>query len=435
MSSSLPTRFRQAIGDDPGSLILWVGAGLSRQGVREQGKGLPGWHAFTERMIEHLENNARPNAVIAKTRNAFAQRRYLAVATAFVRNTSAAEFSNFMRTELDPDDLVPSRLHEIILSVGFRGIFTTNFDRVFERQHPPPDPVLRYPQCLNEPASVRLPGFLAKIHGCVTQADPNRLVLNTAGYNALNQDERYHTILTSYFSVYPVMTVGYSLRDPDFQAIVRRLRRVFGANMPPVFALMLQPEDKLIRRLRGQGVDVIPYEDRRQLVTVFHELLELAEGRRPSPTVRLSTSPLSTLLVRNAKDAAWESYRAWKHDVEAGRSLSPALGRINVTLKAWRHITRVRVPQREICHRLSLLPCAREVVEKAPTYRIVRRLGRRVLISLEGVYRSPYQADVLVEVIVEQLRSKRDGTTNTLLSVHERRYSAYAWKRRRDLSI
>jgi SIR2-like domain len=434
----VPTRLKMAIQDDPQNLVLWVGAGLSREGVLPLGKGLPDWHELMGLMVEHLEDNRYAPAVIDKAKKALEEERYPDVASVFAKSTDLQEFADFFRGVLDPPDVASSPAHELILRTGLRAIFTTNFDRVFERQTTGVDTVLKYPQCLDDPAFFRRRGLLAKIHGCVTQASPSQMVLTSSNYRALGANKKYKEILHSVILGNSVLTVGFSFRDPAFKAVLSQLRDVFGENLPPVFALMRQADDSIIKKLRKKRVDVIRYENRKQLVSLFRQLLNIAERRRPPATVRVQAAPLSADLS-DVKNRAWDFYCGWRREASGGNFHCPALGRVHITLKGWRHIKRhvkgTRTPQREVAHRLSLLPCAKEVLQKATNARPVRTLfGRRKLLCVQGVHTSRHEADIIVNVIVEQYQSKFGEPRHTFLSVYEERRSAYIGEQGRDLS-
>ena len=56
---SILDKFTDVIGNDPGNCVLVVGSGLSKQGVRVGGKGLPDWDELTRLMVDYLEENKR----------------------------------------------------------------------------------------------------------------------------------------------------------------------------------------------------------------------------------------------------------------------------------------------------------------------------------------------------------------------------------------
>ncbi len=133
----------------------------------------------------------------------------------------------------------------------------------------------------------------------------------------------------------------------------------------------------------------------------------------------LRQSPCFPARVSDVKKAAWEFYADWR---ERG-CMHPQLGKIDITLKGWRHITRRSVPQRAICHRLSLLPLARELIESGAEPKLVREFdgGKRKLLILIGLLRPRYRAAALVTVVVEKQKLNSDDAIVRFYSVHERR--------------
>src|SRR5207245_9906902 len=111
--------------------------------VREGGRGLPDWRTLTKHMIVYLEDNAFATAQLDRLKNAFDKGRYQRVAEVFAKS-AGAHFANFLSSELDPGDIRSSPIHEIILKTGFRRIFTTNLDRVFEHQSVRSEPLPTY---------------------------------------------------------------------------------------------------------------------------------------------------------------------------------------------------------------------------------------------------------------------------------------------------
>lgn len=149
------------------------------------------------------------------------------------------------------------------------------------------------------------------------------------------------------------------------------------------------------------------------------KLLELARNWTGRPNVpMLKSRPLGLTCVRDVCNAAWKYYSGWRH---LG-SHSPKFGRVDVTLKAWRHITRVSSPQQEIIHKLSLLPCAKELIERTNKSTIFWKINaEKELYLLKGLCSTRYREDILVEVILEVSKINGKIVSTKLYSVHERR--------------
>lgn len=154
--------------------------------------------------------------------------------------------------------------------------------------------------------------------------------------------------------------------------------------------------------------------------TSVGDLLKLALAHAGRPQVpRLNESPICLANVRDVKKKAREYFRCWR---EAG-SVSPVFGRVRITLKAWRHMTRASLSQRAIVHRLALLSCAKAAIETAVESQFLRKLENGTeLRAVRGVFKEAFRSDVCVEVVIQAKRHGRNGFANaTLYSVLERK--------------
>lgn len=151
-------------------------------------------------------------------------------------------------------------------------------------------------------------------------------------------------------------------------------------------------------------------------------LLNIARLHAGKPNItRLSIKPLLPASVGEAKKAAWPVFREWCRD----GSLSPRFGRVEVTRRCWRHVTRVTCSPAAVVHKLSLLPSAREVVERGSRSHHLRDLsadGSKQLHAVRGIVHTPYRANILVEVVLEVTMRRGQVDATKLFALHERRY-------------
>jgi hypothetical protein len=242
-------------------------------------------------MIDDLRDSENGDAAtLLRLEDSLKEGRYLEVAQAFKQQTRPDQFVAFLKAELDRPDLCSSTLHEVILKTAFRGIITTNFDMMFEHQSNRLQPLV-YPQFLGDIDSFRRAGFFAKIHGCIrTTGNPaENLVLTEESYSLLRANPKYKTILHSLFVMHPVLTVGFSLRDPDFNGILADLREALGESTPTVYSLMFRPDEAAREEWRKMGVEIIPYADHDELLPFFRQLLALTEAKRGAPQISPTT--------------------------------------------------------------------------------------------------------------------------------------------------
>ena len=290
-------------------------------------KGCPDWDTLIQHMIDDLRDSERCDAEnLKKLDELLKAGRHLEVSKFFKQYTRSDQFATFLKAELDPLDIETSKLHQVILGTSFRGIITTNFDVVFERNSDALQPLV-YPQFLEDPSSIqRSDRFFIKVHGCIrlTPNPATNLILTEESYLFLRTNQKYRAILQSLFLTHCVLTVGFSLRDPDFLGLMDDLREVFGDGMPTVYALMPDPGHDVRDEWRGKGVETIPYKNHTEVTGFFEEILRLSQEKHPAPTVNVV--PKESDIDYDALLEKWQ--RAQKidekhcHHPEANRSFA-----------------------------------------------------------------------------------------------------------------
>jgi hypothetical protein len=166
--------------------------------------------------------------------------------------------------------------------------------------------------------------------------------------------------------------------------------------------------------------------------TALPKLLDIARKHAGRPDIaRLRSAALFSITLAEVKQQAWEFYSQWRSD----GSVSPTFGRVNITLRGWRHLTRPSSSIPAIIHKLSLLRMARELLETSHQSRFLRRIepsrnaGELVgdpsitkeLHSVYGLHQSSYQADIIVEVVLEVTKINGWPCLTKFYGVHEKR--------------
>ena len=280
MPLHLTRQLKRAFEDDPRNCILFVGAGLSAAGVRKNNKGLPTWKQLIQAMVEDLKDSDKCDEIsLQKIDDLFKKTHYLKITKFFRQKTRPDQYAAFLKEQLDPSDLIPSKVHEIILSIDFKGIVTTNFDCVFENQSNRLQPLI-YPQSFDDISSFRRHGFFAKIHGCIRNtANPvDNLILSEESFLSLRSNQKYKQLLQSIILLNPLLTVGFSLTDPDFLGLIEDLKEIYSDTLPTIYSLMLTDNESLRAEWREKGVEIIPYKDHNELISFFSELKQLTNS-------------------------------------------------------------------------------------------------------------------------------------------------------------
>src|SRR5262245_26616753 len=124
-SDQMPPALVEAI--QSGDCVLFVGAGLSA------GAGLPGWVGLLNRMLDWCVQNrvnfaGRKGEIERDIRTG----RLIEVAQRLRRLMGDEAFQRFLKDLLYGDNVKPTENHQLLTSIPFSSILTTNYDKLLE---------------------------------------------------------------------------------------------------------------------------------------------------------------------------------------------------------------------------------------------------------------------------------------------------------------
>jgi len=273
MPVHLPDSLVQAVRDR--KCILFLGSGLSALA------GYPNWSQLIDRLVG--EAKRRPRARLDGLDTIEARRDYFMLAE-FARATLGnAEYARLMKEQLGAH-AAATEAHRLIAATDYRGIITTNYDRLLEttitqvRSWAPTTfthiDVHAMAQALFNPEL-----FIFKMHGDI-QA-PGSIILTARDYDhMLLRSPHVRALLFGALLNYKLLFVGYSLSDPDFNLILGELTLLFENYVPPHFALVPNPgafeADHLLERLNIELLPYDPADNHRAVLEVLQELHDIA---------------------------------------------------------------------------------------------------------------------------------------------------------------
>jgi hypothetical protein len=222
--------------------FLFLGSGFSRRYL-----GLENWKGMLERYcVSHpfeyylaLANGSYPMAarLIAEQFNEhwWTDEKYVEIRE--VSKSAITDGTSAMRIEISR---YLSKLNEItakqsghdlelseLVQLNVDGVITTNWDLFAEQMFPGYEVYVGQDELLfSNPQQI---GEIYKIHGCATK--PKSLVLTDSDYNKFNERNPYLAAkLITIFVEHPVIFLGYSLSDPNINAILRSIASCIGTD-------------------------------------------------------------------------------------------------------------------------------------------------------------------------------------------------------------
>ena len=207
-----------------GRVVLFLGAGASIGAVRDDGAGPPSGLVLRDLLVERfLDEN-------------FASESLAWVAELAQSATDLGTVQDFVAKQFE--DLRPAEFHRNIPTFSWRGLVTTNYDRLLERtysEHVDPAQQIvpfisnqdRIDELLRTPRHVGL----IKLHGCVSRTHDERLplILTVDQYvTHLSERRRLFKTFAEWATENPVVFVGQSLLDQDLRASLLRLSKEVG---------------------------------------------------------------------------------------------------------------------------------------------------------------------------------------------------------------
>ncbi|MFZ5861746.1 MAG: SIR2 family protein [Nitrospirota bacterium] len=177
----------------------------------------------------------------------------------------------------------PTPAHQLMCTFTWRGLATTNYDRLIEQAYETtpaavqvPKPFIengdRVEEHLRDPRSV----MLLKLHGCITRtANPEcPLILTTDQYiEYLKGRSRIFSHLREWAYELPLVFIGHSLQDPDLRAILLEMTQL-GERRPRYYAVVPRVDD--VQRRFWEAKRISPLQG------TFEEFLQALDSTIPA---------------------------------------------------------------------------------------------------------------------------------------------------------
>ncbi len=281
-----------------GRAAVLVGAGFSRNAESiTPGATFPDWRQLADGLYDGLYP---PHGLTLDGRKRHERERREATAGGGVLRIASEYETAFGRADLDAlirrlvpdDDYRPGRLHELLLSLPWSDIFTTNYDTLLERAGPAVHE--RKYDLILSPAD--LPGAMrpriVKLHGSFPAQRP--FVATEEDFRAYpTRCAPFVTLVTESLMENALVLIGFSGDDPNFLAWSGWVRDQLGPHAPTIYLCgmlrLTAPRHRLLERRGVIPIDLSPlFQPRGAEDTNRHAdalewlLLNLLHGAPPS---------------------------------------------------------------------------------------------------------------------------------------------------------
>lgn len=221
---------------------IFVGAGLSR------GAGLPDWTGLLASLIDKAEADRSMSREKADECRELARdsSKFLMLAQE-MKETLGVEFKSVIEEIFGEDNLQPTGAHELLSKLRKnRFIITTNYDLLIEKSFVKrgilPPAFKYYEAHAIQRELYKRNFFLLKAHGDARTA-AEQIILTDKDYRRLLYKEPgYQSALQSIFTMYSVIFIGSSIRDPELGLLLNYINAAFPEGGIPHYALMTTEE-------------------------------------------------------------------------------------------------------------------------------------------------------------------------------------------------
>lgn len=205
--------------------IFFLGSGISAGSLSlDKSSSPPTWNDFLNKLINLIPDNTDNKLLINDLMSKF---KYLEAAEIIYDLIPKADYSKFIRDELDLPKYQPSKIHELVLQLDPKIIVTTNYDKIYDNFCTQGNAkegynISKYYEH-HLVSDLRSPiRTIIKAHGCVS--DPSKIVLSKSQYFKARKDyPNFYRILDALFLTHTILFIGYSLNDPDIQLILENV--------------------------------------------------------------------------------------------------------------------------------------------------------------------------------------------------------------------
>lgn len=261
--------------------VILIGSGVSKHSEKA-GKRPPTWREFLTKAIEDCPGGAPKHISEALERGDYLH------ACEWLKLRFDEEWVGYLRETFQAPGYPPSALHEHILALDSRVVFTLNFDDIYERaahalkagSH-----IIKSYHDLDVSEFLRGPGrYIVRVHGSLDS--PQNLIFTQADYaRARVKNSTFYEAFDAALMTHSFIFIGAGYADPDVNLLLENQMFSFPTSQPHYFVTSVQSNNDLKSSLRkNRNLKVIEYDKKDEnhsgLVDEIHELVDQVEDAR-----------------------------------------------------------------------------------------------------------------------------------------------------------
>ena len=238
--------------------VLLIGSGVSKHSVTSTGSRPPTWHEFLTQAILDC-----PGGAPSHIGQALDQGDYLH-ACELLKVRFDEGWIPYLRRIFQEPGYPPAQIHQALLSLDCRVVFTLNFDDIYERAAKALNPGSHIVKNYYDSDAVEfLKGtgrYIVKVHGSLDS--PAKLIFTQADYaRARTNNSFFYQAFDAALMTHSFLFVGAGYSDPDVNLLLENQKFSSPSNQPHYFLTSGISSDDLKNSLRNnRNLKVIEYD-------------------------------------------------------------------------------------------------------------------------------------------------------------------------------
>lgn len=233
-----------------------VGAGFSRNAIRLDGseKLMPDWNELAKIFCEKLGLKYTNNQYIDP----------LSLAQQVEVLYGKPYLNNLLKTVMEDEAYQPGKVHDLLMSLPWTDVFTTNYDTLLERAFKNGTGIISYKPVFSHSDLLYSAGLsrIVKLHGSFPSYEPFIISEEDFRRYPLDHAPFVNTVQQSLLENIFVL-IGFSGNDPNFKKWIGWIHDNLGLkNSPKIFMISHKPETIVnMRVLADKNIEVIVLDD------------------------------------------------------------------------------------------------------------------------------------------------------------------------------